>query len=385
MKIAYISIQDSTNIRSFSGTGYYIPKSLNINGAEIHYIGNLKTKPYLKEKIKDYFYTYIKKKKYWFNRNPAVIRNYARQVQKELQEINPDVIVSFSGPSVALLETDKPIVLWADAVFADIIDFYPEFSNMADITIRHGHQMEKSLLDRCAHLVYSSEWAARGAIEHYNIPSEKVSVIPYGANIETNWDEKEVKDIIQSKDHTHCKLLFVGVHWQRKGGEKALEVAKNLHKSGISTELHILGSSPEPETQIPEYVKIHGFVSKETEEGKQLIHDLIRSSHFLILPTLADCTPIVFAEFNSYGIPCLTTDIGGISTVIRDGVNGKLFSTNSSSEEYVDYIQSLFSDYNQYARLAKSSYNEYINRLNWTTSGEKMYKLLKQIIQNPKA
>jgi glycosyltransferase involved in cell wall biosynthesis len=380
MKIAYISVQDSTNIRSFSGTGYYIPESLKLNGSEVYYIGNLKFRPYIPEKINELYFRHVRKKRYWFNRSPRVIKNYGKQVQRKLKETDPDVLLSFSGIPLALLKTDKPIVLWADAVFADIIDFYPEFSNMAKNTIKNGHKMEKAILDKCAHIVYSSEWAARGAMENYGIPREKIDVIPYGANIDINWNYSTVKEIIESKKSNHCKLLFVGVDWQRKGGNKAIEVANILHSKGIPTELHLLGSKPDDNRNLPSYVKAHGFVSKETKAGKQLIHELIHSSHFLILPTMADCTPIVFAEFNSYGIPCLTTKVGGIPTVIKDGKNGKLFDRDAPAEDYADYIKSLFDNYQDYKKLAYSSYKEYTERLNWQKSGEKMMEVLKKVV-----
>ena len=156
MKIAYVSVQDSTNVRSFSGTGYYIPHALSSNGAKIHYIGNLRKRPFLPEKLKELYYKHVHNKIYWFNRNPKVIKNYGKQAAKELAKIDHDVVLSFAGPSIALLKTNKPMVLWSDAVFEDIVDFYPEFTSMTKRTIRNGHKMEKTILDRCAHIVYSS-------------------------------------------------------------------------------------------------------------------------------------------------------------------------------------------------------------------------------------
>jgi glycosyltransferase involved in cell wall biosynthesis len=380
MKIAYVSIQDSTSIHSFSGTGYYIPQSLMMNGAEIHYVGQLKKRPYLSEKFKELFFNKIHHKTYYYNRNPKVIHNYGKQADKALAKVDHDAILSFSGPSIALLKTKKPMVLWADAVFADIINFYPEFTNLAKVTIRNGHKMERILLNRCTHIVYSSDWAAEGAKRHYGIPPEKISVIPYGANIETNWDRATIEKTLAKKDSNVCKLLFVGVNWLRKGGSQALHVAEKLNSDGLPTELHIIGCKPPDNKELPSYVKVHGFISKKTPEGKQLINNLISNAHFLILPTIADCTPIVFAEFNSYGIPCLTTNVGGIPTLIRDGINGKLFETDSKPSEYSNYIQLLFKNYSNYLSLAKTAYEEYRNRLNWQTSGKKMVTLLNKII-----
>lgn len=379
MKVAYVTVQDSTNVRSFSGTGYYVPQSLEMNGAQVHYIGKLKTKPYLVEKLKETYFEKIQRKRYWFNRNPRVIKNFGEQALKRLENVDYDVALSISSIPMARMKTDKPIVYWMDAVFADIIDFYPEFTNMAGITLREGQKMEQEALERCTYAVFSSQWAADGAMKHYNIDPAKVKVIHYGANIDRPYEEGQVDEIIHARPVDHCKLLFAGVDWARKGGDTALQVAQTLNDQGIRTELHLLGSQPDNGQELPEFVVNHGFISKESQEGRDKIHQIISNAHFLILPTKADCTPIVFAEFNSYGIPCLTTDIGGIPSLIKNGVNGHMFGLNAPANAYADYIESVMEDEEAYHKLAQSSYQEYKNKLNWKVAGEKMMELLKEI------
>jgi len=383
MNIAFVSVQDSTNIRSFSGTGYYVPKSLERQGANIYYIGNLKTRPRIREKVREVYHKYLTGKKYWFNRNPDVIKNYARQVQQALDAlpVEIDVLVSTSSIPLALFDSEIPVVLWCDTNFRDIIDFYPEFTNMTAETLAFGHKMEKIALERCAVAVYSSQWAAESAINYYQIPREKVQVITYGANIETDWDEQQVHEWVEEKSFDTCNLLFVGVDWERKGGDIALETAKRLYEHGLNTELHVLGSSPPAEIDLPDYVKVHGFVSKETLEGQRFIHDKMKGAHFLILPTRADCTPIVYAEFNAYGIPVLTTDVGGITSLIREDMNGRTFPLEARGQAYADYILELFSRNGDYVKMAHTSYREYRDRLNWHHSGELMMAVLEQVAQ----
>lgn len=44
--------------------------------------------------------------------------------------------------------------------------------------------------------------------------------------------------------------------------------------------------------------------------------------NFLLLPTIAECAGIVFAEASGYGIPSITYDTGGVGTYVIDGING---------------------------------------------------------------
>ncbi len=127
MKIAYVTDYDSTDIKNWSGTGYYIPKWLIRTGHDVDYIGNLKMNGYLREKVKKKGYKYMMNKEYATARSPRVLSGYARQI---LQRMDPGTDVLF-GPSslpFSLLETDKPIVFWTDAVFASMVNFYPLYS-----------------------------------------------------------------------------------------------------------------------------------------------------------------------------------------------------------------------------------------------------------------
>ena len=55
-------------------------------------------------------------------------------------------------------------------------------------------------------------------------------------------------------------------------------------------------------------------------------------------------TPIVFSEANSFGLPVLTTDTGGISSIIRDDVNGRMFGREMDIKSCALYVSGLFTD-----------------------------------------
>ena len=202
--------------------------------------------------------------------------------------------------------------------------------------------MEKTALQKSKLAIYSSEWAAQTAIEYYQADPAKVQVVPFGANIESSKTLYEVKDLIELRPLNPCKLLFIGVDWFRKGGDIALKVAQELNNLGLSTELTVIGSQPIVEGSLPSFVKPLGFISKSSREGQEKIHQLIGESHFLILPSLADCSPIVLCEANSLGVPCLSTKVGGIPTIIRTGLNGATFDKAADISEYCKYVIHLF-------------------------------------------
>ena len=378
MKIAYVITYNHKNTRSWSGIGYCMGKTLEGISEKMVYIDDLQAisssiSPPI-QRGKRIIYKHCLNKKYVSDREPLLIKNYAKQVNEKLLHNDVDVIFSPGTIPIAKLETNKPIVIWTDATFAGMIDFYPGFSNLCKESIRNGNRMEKSALQRCELAIYSSEWAANTAIQNYGIDEAKVKVVPFGANIKCNRTNDDVKNLIEKRPIDKCKLLFMGVDWTRKGGDIAIRVTKQLNKLGLETELTIAGCQPIIDEPLPTFIKLEGFVS-----GNK-IDDLFAESHFLIMPSRAECYGIVFCEASSFGVPSIATNIGGINTAIKDGRNGKLFLYDADIEEYSTYIAHLFSDYAQYKKLAISSFNEYQSRLNWAVAGQEIKKLLNDFI-----
>jgi len=380
MKIAYITTDDGTDINNWSGSGYYIPLSLKNQSLSVEYIGSLRERYLRLSNRKERFYDRFFHKTYLRDREPLILKDYARQVRERLSSLDADIVLSPGTIPIAYLKCNQPIVFWTDCTFAGMINFYPEFSNLCKETIKNGNAMEQSALERCKLAIYSSDWAAESAIANYKVNPSKVKVVPLGANIECDRNIDDIKALLQSRPSDKCKLLLLGVDWFRKGGNVALEVTKQLNEAGVSTELTVVGSQPIIDGSLPSYVKVLGFISKSTTEGKQQLDRLLAESHFLILPSTADCTPIVFCEANSFGVPCISTNVGGIPTVIKDGLNGKLFSKNAEIAEYCKYISDIFSNYSQYQCLALSSFNEYQTRLNWSVAAKTVKTLLSELI-----
>lgn len=386
MKLAYVTTYDARTLKGsneWSGTGYYIAQSLQNQSIPIEYIGPLEDAVTLRaiRKLKRHYYEIFHHQNYQKDADPLTLKNYARQVSNQLDRSLADVVFSAAVNPIAYLECDRPIVFWADGTFANIQNFYPQYSNLCNAVINDWHQMEKLALQKSQLAIYSSDWAALSAINDYGANPSKVKVVPFGSNTDSPFDSETIKDVIASRSSDRCQLLFLAVDWVRKGGNVAFQVAEKLNQSGLTTELTVVGCQPQIEQPLPDFVKALGFISKSTDAGKQKIQNLIMDSHFLILPTLADCTPIVLCEANALGVPCLSTTVGGVPTTIRDDINGRLFEPDADLTEYCDYIYRLFDRYSDYKNLALSAFNEYQSRLNWSVAGKTVKDLLAENIK----
>ncbi|MDB9527392.1 glycosyltransferase [Oscillatoria sp. CS-180] len=382
MKIAYITIKNAQRLgkgMEWSGTGFYIAQALKNQSLPVDYFGPLQDRLPMRlvRKAKRHYYHQFFRKLYLKDTEPVILKGYADQVNQKLSTGRYDVVMSATVNPIAYLETDIPMLFWADATFQNTANFYPKYSNLCEETIANGHKMERLGIQKARFAIYSSHWAARTAIDFYGADPQKVKVVPFGANLESNLTLPEVKNLIDARPSTLCKMVFIGVEWLRKGGDKALAIAKALNDAGLPTELTLVGCQPESESPLPNFVKPLGYISKLSDSGRERISRLIAESHFLILPTLADCSPIVFCEANAFGVPCLSTNVGGIPTIINEASNnGKLFDVDADEAKYCDYVVNLFANYSAYKDTALSSFNTYKSRLNWQAAGNSIKNLL---------
>lgn len=386
MKIAFVTLDNAEDINSWSGTFYYMSKSLINAGIEIEYISGLKSLPESSFifRLRKFIYGRLFKGRFGSYEcfyEPANLKYIASQVEKKLENKDVDLIFSPGAIPIAFLKTDKPVALWTDATFAVMKDYYECFTGLTRRTIRHSHYYEQNVVQRLDLAIFSSEWAANSAVNDYGADRDKVKVIPYGANIECDRAARDITDLNTKKSREVCKLLFIGKEWKRKGGQTAVDIAIELNKNGIATELTVVGCTPPEADSLPEFVHVLGFVSKSKGDGERLITKLYSESHFFILPTIAECTPIVFSEANSFGLPVITTNTGGIGSIITDDVNGRMFGSQINVSECAAYIGGIFKNFDQYEEYSLSSFNEYLLRLNWNTSIEKCVTYLNDLIK----
>lgn len=380
MRIGYVTTYDSSDIKAWSGLGYFIANALKQQSIEIVPIGGLNEYTDIFIKAKQRFYNRITRKSYHGNRNPKVLQHYAAQVTEKIKTLDVDIVFSPGTLPIAHLTCKQPIVFWTDATYAGMIDFYPEWSNLCLESKNDGNRGEQAALSNSQLALYSSDWAANTAIKNYTTNPSKIQVVPFGANIVCDRTLNDIHAIVNNRAKNLCKLLFLGVDWDRKGADIAVETAKELNKRGLNTELIIAGCNPPKNYKLPDFVSVKGFISKATSEGQATINQLFSESHFLILPSRAECCAVVLAEANSFGVPVVASDVGGIPTAVSDGINGSAFSLQTFVEQASDFILTSMESTTSYQQLAESAFGEYENRLNWQTAGKSVKTLLQHVL-----
>lgn len=380
LRVVYASTHDPSDMRTWSGLVYFIARSLEQQGIDVDYLGQLQYNRLLLNKAVNRAFNLLGDRgPLPIERSERMAKRFAKEIAQHMASDSSSVIFSPSSIPLAHLRTDRPKVFYTDCTFGDLLEQYPEFNEYPSDMIAEGHALEREALQNCDMAIYSSTWAARSAIDRYGADPDKVKVVPFGSNLSIRVSAGHVLQQIPARGTKCCELLFLGVNWERKGGPLAFEVARMLNDIGMPARLTVVGCEPPKEFQAP-FVHVLPFIDKNDPWGQRRIINLLLSSHFLLLPTLADCTPVVFSEASAMGVPILSRDVGGISDIVHDGKNGFLFDMDEGAEAYVARIVDLMSRPKDYVDLATASLREYEQRLNWKVSGAALSALLRSLL-----
>lgn len=383
-RLAYVTVYDSTDVTQWSGLGLHIAKALEDAGCELIRIGGLKRQLNPANILRYLWNTRVRGLRDHPHRDPGYLRHYARQVERGLAEARAsgkaiDAILVPGILPVAYLVTDLPIIVWTDCTFASLFNYYAAWTNLSPRTIRDGHEADHRGLNRARTLVFASQWAADSAILDYGCDPQRIRIVSFGANIEGGRSEADIIQLAERRlARGEVRMLLVGVNWERKGCDVAVRALEELRARGMNATLDIVGCNAPKGVSVPDGVRVHGFVSKSTAEGRAALHSLFEQASLFVLPTRAECLGVVLNEAASYGLPSLSTDTGGVPAVVRDGVTGFLFPVDCSPSRWADSIESLVNDRTAYLRMSLSALHEYDERLNWNAAGRSVAQIVQR-------
>jgi glycosyltransferase involved in cell wall biosynthesis len=164
------------------------------------------------------------------------------------------------------------------------------------------------------------------------------------------------KDLDQSDRKILNYFVFVG----RIDSLKGINLLVDAWLEIKDTVLYIIGNGPEYkalELKIKECniknIKLLGFLPKDE------IFVILRNAMSLIVPSQwYEGFPMTIVESFSIGVPVLAGDIGNLSNIVTNGVNGIHFNYNSK-EDLIDKVNFLIENYDLCRELSKGAYKTF--------------------------
>jgi glycosyltransferase involved in cell wall biosynthesis len=366
LSIGLLGVEDPADVRSYSGTPFHLAHFLRTAGNDVRMLGPYPLRYRTLVRVHNRLRSQLTHRDLLWERHRLIADQYPAIVSRYVDQ-NPglDLLLATSVFYIAKVRTKVPLAFWADTTVAGLIGKYLRYQRLSGRTIARSHAVEQEALAACDMAIFSNQWAADLALNTYDLSADKVRVINYGANLLQVPDEAEMVRLLKLRHPEQIKLIVLGFDWQRKGVAKAVEVVGELRKRGFNAQLQIVGCLPPAGFVTPSYVSLLGRVSKFTPEGAKRLEQLIGESHLLILPTEADCAAVVLAEANAYGVPFVSTDVGGNSSLVRQSFNGILLPLDAGVSAWADAAMRILRNRQTYERFAWQAYDFFRRQLSW--------------------
>lgn len=378
LRIAFFCYYDPLDKRSWSGIPFYLGQTLQKNVGDVDFLGPVKT-PWIIDKFLRGVakFTRIFLKKEYITKYSILLNLHATwYLKRKMKGKHYDFLIApASAPQLGLLKTKVPVIYFGDATYRNYSTNYKrEFRNLAGFSRWEGEVLEKKALKKSAFIMMTSEWAKQSAINDYGADPKKIEINLFGANMDFI---PSAGSIFEKEKNPTLTLLFLAVDWDRKGGTLALDTLIALRETGVKAKLIVCGCQPPEKFSDPD-MQVIPFLNKNKAEDHKFFVQLLSSCHFLILPTRADCSLIVACEANSYGVPAITTNVGGVGQVVLNDINGYCLPVTAEGEEYAKIISAIYSDKKRYHELISSSRKRFEEHLNWDKWAENFLKFYKE-------
>ncbi len=344
ISLGFLSDHNPHDRTAFSGTAHFAAKALGtFPGVNLRILG-----PHRRPRLSD----------------RLLRRTQPKPDAKALNLTGLDAIVSVvSTPLLNDLakRTRLPLLHVTDATPAFLRTAYgwdiPETADAA----------EACAIRQAAAVVYSSTFMAEQARRDFGAGFTPV-IAPFGVNFERTPLVCPAKP-----DLDRLELLFISSDWTRKGGQKAVATLEALIKGGINAHLTIAGRMPDDLKRHPN-ITFAGFLNKNRRRDTARLVALYSRAHLLLLPSEADCTPMVLTEAMAHGTPVLANQTGGAAEAIDTArkVVGRTLPVDATADIWAAEVRALTADPEVYQAMSMAAFEHSNFRLSWMAWSEKI-------------
>lgn len=154
-------------------------------------------------------------------------------------------------------------------------------------------------------------------------------VIPNGIELDKFKTEltgpSKMQNGVSSPDN-YLKIIFVGTLRQIKGIRYLIEAMSIIRLNNPHVELVIVGDGEEKEylQKLTSDLNLNNCVSFVGKVPNDDIPQYMKEADLFVLPSLSESFGIVNIEAMASGLPIVSTNVGGLPYLIKDGINGFL-------------------------------------------------------------
>lgn len=269
-------------------------------------------------------------------------RNYCSAISKVIEDYNPDVILCFGTENVlALVDTltDIPVLIHMQGILNAYFETWMPvgltwkkyiWNNPRQIitylSLKVMLRREIKAMKACRYFLGRTTWDKQISTlvspnAQYHYCSEMLRRVIYDS-----------KKTWHPQNHSSIKIVSVISGAPYKGGDVILRAARILKSiANVEFQWEVYGVS---KNNMMLWEKLTGIKSEDVSvavrgviDAKGLV-DTLTSADVCVHPSYIENSPNTVCEMQVLGCPVIATDVGGTSTLVKDGETGVLIPAN---------------------------------------------------------
>jgi len=292
------------------------------------------------------------------------VRDGLAQAKFDLAVFNTQVPAVLAGNSVH----KQPYFIFTDITpiqYDQLGAFYEHQPDRADLIKRYKHQVNRNLLRSAARVFPWSTWTGSSLVEDYDVPPERIEVLPPGVNTDI-WQPGK------RQSGAAVKILFVGGDFYRKGGSLLLE-ACSLLPAGM-VELALVTRS---KISGNDWITVYNQMAPNSPE----LIALYQSCDIFVLPTYAEAFGIAAIEACAAGLPVIASAVGGLTDIVSHGDNGFLLSP-VTAEALAEKILCLAEDRDLRIQMGQSARDKAVAKFDARANATRLHDIILQYLKH---
>ena len=323
--------------------------------------------------IEDINPAYIVVEKYWSKilrsaglkgKFPAFTLDRLNNIKNEVEaKMNKAAVFNFYHGATSWLHVENklPYAIYLDACFATYIKVYHNESMFSSKQLNELFKKETSFLSKAQSVFFSSAWAMEDTKRAYSLKGNNFYVAGLGGGFNLPYVEYK-------NDNPY--FLFIATDFLGKGGDKVVNAFLATVKSKPGFKLIIAGQQPPNEFLKYDGVEYKGFLNKANSDDYQQLLALFSNAYCFLLPTSKDMTPLVLLEAASAGCPVITTNVYGLSEIVKNNETGLLIYIGPQLEkDLTDSMVQLCDDVSLRNKMGAAAWQHLNNNFSWDKVG----------------
>jgi len=313
--------------------------------SDVHYVGPINPTPRRSSRLASKLLRVVGARSDFSFFSDRRLTSIARQVQESCR---PSARLDFFHGFTPWIRTRsaRPYVAWSDCTFRDYIDIFHQREQFRAADLSRIERDEATWLNGAATVLFTNDWAARRAIEHYGLCERRVQTVGIFGEV----------DVPLSDGYAGAKeFVFVSTNFEAKGGRVVLAAFRAVRTRHPDASLVIVGDRP-VDALADAGVEFAGLLRKEDPQQRQQFQALLSRARAVVHPTTADIAPLLIIEAGYYGCPVISSRKFAIPEVVDDGRTGLLVDDASDPEVIARAMNRMLEDDAEYHGMREATW-----------------------------